>query len=187
MAVQAWATSDLCRLAAKMEGKLWVESSPGKGSTFHLLVCVGAVEKDVVRENTSPTAGVPKRILLVEDNVVNQRVALRLLQKVGHDVVVAGNGREALSAWRKEPFDAILMDIQIPEMDGFEATSEIRNERGSAATFHLSFWQLGQRSRATGSDAWKPAWTITSPSQLTRSNSSKSYRSKPKRNSIPNI
>ncbi|HUJ33114.1 MAG TPA: response regulator [Candidatus Acidoferrum sp.] len=66
------------------------------------------------------------RILLVEDNVVNQRLATRMLEKRGHRVVLAGNGREALAALAKDNFDLVFMDVQMPEMDGFEATAAIR-------------------------------------------------------------
>src|SRR5216683_1607942 len=73
------------------------------------------------------------RLLLVEDNQVNKLLAVRLLEKRGHHVVVAGNGREALAALEKENFDLVLMDVQMPEMDGFEATAAIRNrEKGTA-------------------------------------------------------
>ena len=68
------------------------------------------------------------RILLAEDNLVNQRLAARLLEKRGHTVVVAGNGREALKAFENEGFDLLLMDLQMPEMDGFEATVAIRKK-----------------------------------------------------------
>jgi two-component system, sensor histidine kinase and response regulator len=66
------------------------------------------------------------RILLVEDNAVNQVLAARLLEKRGHSVIVAGNGKEALAALEKQSFDLVFMDIQMPEMDGFEATAAIR-------------------------------------------------------------
>jgi CheY-like chemotaxis protein len=66
------------------------------------------------------------RILIVEDNIVNQRVALRILEKEGHTVVVAGNGKEALKMMEQQSFDVILMDLQMPEMGGFEATAAIR-------------------------------------------------------------
>ncbi len=73
------------------------------------------------------------RLLLVEDNQVNKLLAVRLLEKRGHHVVVAGNGREALAALEKENFDLVLMDVQMPEMDGFEATAAIRDrEKGTA-------------------------------------------------------
>jgi CheY-like chemotaxis protein len=66
------------------------------------------------------------RLLLTEDNVVNQKLALRLLEKRGHTVVIAANGKEALEALERQAFDVVLMDVQMPEMDGFEATAAVR-------------------------------------------------------------
>jgi two-component system sensor histidine kinase/response regulator len=68
------------------------------------------------------------RVLLAEDNAVNQRLAVKLLEKRGHSVVVAGNGSEALAAMDKQDFDLVFMDVQMPEMDGLEATAAIRGQ-----------------------------------------------------------
>jgi len=70
----------------------------------------------------------PLRILLVEDNSINQRVASILLEKRGHTVTVACNGRQAIDLFDEQTFDVILMDVQMPEMDGFEATAAIRTK-----------------------------------------------------------
>ncbi|MFO0871810.1 MAG: response regulator [Pirellulales bacterium] len=84
------------------------------------------------REPAATSPGVPPplgplKILLAEDGLANQRLAVGLLEKWGHTVVVAGDGREAVAAFQREPFDLILMDVQMPELDGFEATAWIRD------------------------------------------------------------
>jgi two-component system, sensor histidine kinase and response regulator len=71
------------------------------------------------------------QILLVEDNLINQKLAARLLEKAGHVVTIAANGKEAVDQVAARPFDLVLMDVQMPEMDGYEATQAIRQrERG---------------------------------------------------------
>ncbi|HEX4604539.1 MAG TPA: response regulator, partial [Candidatus Angelobacter sp.] len=116
------------------------------GITAHLLKPVTLYELlAVLRQTLSPAAGQSKparpeekqpsshfRILLAEDNLVNQRLAVRTLEKMGHTVAVALTGLEALAALRTEKFDLVLMDVQMPEMDGYAATREIRKrEQGS--------------------------------------------------------
>jgi CheY-like chemotaxis protein len=73
-------------------------------------------------------------VLVAEDNIVNQKIIVALLVRRGQNTVVVSNGREAIDAWRREGFDAIFMDVQMPEIDGFEATAAIRAaERGTDA------------------------------------------------------
>jgi PAS domain S-box-containing protein len=79
-----------------------------------------------------PSAGRPLRVLLAEDNDINQLMAVNLLENWGHHVTVANNGREALDALAREPFDAVLMDVQMPVMDGFAATATIRSNEKAA-------------------------------------------------------
>jgi CheY-like chemotaxis protein len=101
------------------------------------------------------------RILLAEDNVVNRTLAIRVLERRGHTVLVAENGREALEILERERVDAILMDIQMPEMDGFQATAAIREkEKGSGDRVPIVALTAnamrgdGERCLAQGMDAY---------------------------------
>jgi len=87
---------------------------------------VHAATADTETSAQEVKAGSSIQILLTEDNLINQRVALRILEKAGHRVAIAQNGREALRLLSEQPFDLVLMDVQMPEMDGFEATALIR-------------------------------------------------------------
>ncbi|MEO8269878.1 MAG: response regulator, partial [Aureliella sp.] len=91
-----------------------------------VLGVMGVTGKEVVTAIAEQQVVAPRKILLAEDGVVNQRVALGFLERWGHHVVVAKNGCEAVEQLSKHSFDLILMDIQMPEMNGFEATAEIR-------------------------------------------------------------
>jgi signal transduction histidine kinase/CheY-like chemotaxis protein len=115
----------------------------------------------MTHEEEMPQTGRPLRILLAEDNLVNQRLAVRLLEKAGHSVAVVNNGIEALDAIEHGTFDVVLMDVQMPVMGGFEATAALRErERGTgrhlpvvATTAHA---MKGDREQceAAGMDAY---------------------------------
>ncbi len=121
----------ICKKIIEMQGgRIGVESIVGEGSRFWFeLAFVPAV--DVQKKPAAASAALPLasralHILLAEDNVVNQKVAVALLKKSGHTVHVAQNGHEAVLAVRQGNFDVILMDMHMPEMDGLEATRAIR-------------------------------------------------------------
>ena len=123
--------SDLIRA---MGGRLAVSSQLGKGSTFYFTIPLAKAPSLLALPShkpahTPPPAGAgpePLRVLLVEDVVTNQIVIRRVLEKRGHHVQIASNGREAVGQAQATAFDLILMDVQMPEMDGFQATGLIR-------------------------------------------------------------
>jgi CheY-like chemotaxis protein len=183
------------QLVAMMGGRMWVQSEVDKGSTFHFLLrfahcltrptkkgdlptpieCPSAQDS----KTTSPSAPAararrivrPRRVLVAEDSAINQEVVVGLLRLRGHQVVVTNNGDEALAALEREAFDVVLMDVQMPDMDGFEATARIRHREQAggghvpiiAMTAHAMAGDC-ERCLAAGMDGYLPKPVV--PDQL---------------------
>jgi len=124
----------ICReLAGLMGGRIWVESQEGEGSAFHLVAPLPAAEAmsiPISRPTPAAPAGAPGaralRVLAAEDNATNQLVLRTIMQTFGVDLTMVADGRQAVDAWAAGDFDLILMDIQMPVMDGVAATRTIR-------------------------------------------------------------
>jgi len=147
------------QLVELMGGTISVSSQFGEGSTFsyttNLLPAI-LREASTLSVGTDQSAfseqGIPKRVLVADDNEINQVVACKFLQKLGCQVEVARTGREAVEAITRTAYDIVLMDCEMPEMDGYEATREIRR-REEGALNHLPIMAL--TGHASDEDAQK--------------------------------
>ncbi len=148
-----------------MSGKISVESAVGKGSTFTVNIPFEVAHPDNVVGEEPPhltEADLPQgtfecRVLMAEDNLVNQKLAIQLFKKWGVNLKMASNGKEAIKMIQEQEYDIVLMDLQMPEMDGITATKKIRNGEAGETNKNISVIALTadvfEESRKKASDA----------------------------------
>ncbi len=158
----------ICReLAAMMSGRVWVDSEPGIGSTFHAWLALPRCVADAdgpPPEHDAPASGPaslrgapPLKVLAAEDNSTNQRVLTAILAALGVDVHMTANGHEVVAAWTRGEYDLILMDIQMPLMDGLEATRAIREAEAAKGLAPVPIYALTANAFVHQIEAYRAA------------------------------
>jgi len=159
-------------LVQLMHGNIGIVSEEGRGATFHFSCEFGVSSQDLSPEDTNKleeSAKIDKklRILLAEDNVINQKVATLNLEKLGHSIILVENGIQAVEKFIQDQPDVIFMDIQMPEMDGVEATARIRE------------WELNNNVQIRVPIVAMTANTLKSDKELFITSGMDDYLSKP--------